>query len=281
MLDVNIILVNYHNRDDLVRAIGSVLADLNGDQILFQISIVDNSQNADGIKEAAGALSRQIKYVDALGNIGFGAANNLGFKTFEARYQFILNPDAVIPSTSQTIARLIKFLDEHPLVAAVGPKLIYPDGALQPSCYRFDRPSILVKPLKQINWDAKYRWIKKFVDRLEMNDFDHTQARPVDWVLGAATIYRSDALKKVGYFDERYFMYFEDCDLCHKFWEAGLPVYYYPEVEIIHRHARASAAVPGALFALLRNKLARSHLASWFKYLWKWRKLHKYYAKLS
>ena len=81
-----------------------------------------------------------------------------------------------------------------------------------------------------------------------------------------------------GFFDDRYFMYLEDCDWCHKLWEAGWPVYYVHDIIIHHKHMRDSARVQGAVKALIKNKLARTHLLSWLKYMWKWRSNHKYYA---
>ncbi len=281
MLDLNIVIVNFYSKDSAIKAIRSVLTDVLGCPLNVQVTVVDNSQNQDGVKDALSQLDNHIRYVDALGNIGFGKGNNLGFKAVLARYQMILNPDTIIPSGSSAIERLVKFMDEHPKIGAVGPKLLYPDGSLQYSSYRFDRPSILIKPFKQINWDKKYKFIKKFADRLEMKDWEHNETRPVDWVLGAVLILRSEAAKKIGWFDRRYFMYLEDCDLCQTLWENGIPVYYAHDIAVTHYHERLSAVVPGALVALIKNKLARVHLASWLKYLWKWRKLHKYYVKLS
>ena len=148
------------------------------------------------------------------------------------------------------------------------------DGSLQYSCYRFDLQSIMIKPLKQINWDKKYKWIQKYADRLIMKDFDHNETRPVDWVLGAAMVVRKEVVDQLGWFDERYFMYLEDCDWCRTMWENGWPVYYVHDIVIMHMHARESAKVPGIIKALFKNKLARIHLASWGKYLLKWRGKH-------
>ncbi len=281
MFDLNIIIVNYKSKDDVSKLIPSVLTDLSNTDLDFQITVVDNSQNQDGIKEALSTFGDKIKYVDALANVGFGKGNNLGFRAVVTRYHFVLNPDTRIPAGGHTIAKMINFLDANPKIGALGPKLVYPDGTLQYSCYRFDRPSILVKPLRQMNWDKRYSLVRKYANRLEMKDFDHNQIIPVDWLLGAALMLRDTALREVGYFDDRYFMYLEDCDLCNKLWFHGWPVYYFPEAIIAHHYERASSAVPGTIMALVKNRLARAHLASWLKYLWKWRKFQKYYAKLS
>jgi GT2 family glycosyltransferase len=111
-----------------------------------------------------------------------------------------------------------------------------------------------------------------------MKDFDHNETRPVDWVLGAAMLVRKETVDKVGWFDPRYFMYLEDCDWCHSMWEYHWPVYYVHDIVILHRHERQSAKIPGIFKALIKNRTSRTHLISWFKYIWKWRKKHKYYA---
>ncbi|MDD2757783.1 MAG: glycosyltransferase family 2 protein [Patescibacteria group bacterium] len=281
MKDINIVLVNFLIKDDTLNAIASLVQDTASCPFSVQITVADNSRNQDGIKDALAENFPLVKYVDCGGNVGFGRGNNIGFQTTEARYYFALNSDVVIPDNSRTVERLIRFMDEHPKIGCAGPKLVNPDGTLQYTCFRFDLPSILIKPFKQINWDKKYSWIKKHADKLIMKDFNHHATMPVDWVLGAALIVRAEAVKQVGWFDERYFMYMEDCDWCHEFWARGWPVYYVHDIVIRHGLTRNSAKVPGVFRPLFKNRLARVHLISWLKYLWKWRGQHKYYAELS
>lgn len=278
MFDINITFVNLLMKDDILRAIDSIMNDIRTCPYTVHVCVADNSDNADGIKEALEKQFPSVAYIDCGGNIGFGAANNKSFKKTPARYYFALNRDTVIPQESNTIERLIRFMDDHPALGCIGPKLLNMDGSLQYSCYRFDLRAILIKPLKQLNWDQKYRWVKKYTDRLLMVDFDHNSTRPVDWVLGAAMVVRKEVTDDIGFFDERYFAYLEDADWCHQMWEKGWPVYYVHDIVIHHAHARASAQIPGALRALLKNKAARIHLQSWFSYIWKWRHNHKYYT---
>jgi len=281
MKDINIVFLNYFMKDDILRAVESLVLDIVDCPYDVQIIVADNSENKDGIAEALAEKFRGVKYIDCGGNVGFGKGNNIGFKSTPARYYFALNRDTIIPNNSRVIERLVKFMDENPKIGCIGPKLLNLDGSLQYACYRFDLPSILVKPLKQINWDRKYEWVRKYTDRLLMKDFDHNETRPVDWVLGAAMVVRSEVVEELGWFDDRYFMYLEDCDWCHSMWEHGWPVYYVHDIEIHHVHARDSAKVPGILRALFKNKLARIHFMSWIKYLWKWRGNHKYYSTIK
>ncbi len=270
-MDLNIVFVNLNMRDDIVRAIRSLKADLIGSSLQVQITVTDNTNNTDGIKEALTTEFPDVKYFDCGGNVGFGKGNTIGFRATPARYYFALNRDTLIPENSHTLERIVAYMDSHPEVGAMGPKLVNLDGTLQYSCYRFDWPAILIKPLKQINWDEKYEWVRKYTDWLLMKDFDHNSTKPVDWVLGAALVVRQEVVEKIGWFDERYLAYLEDADWCRTMWEHHWPVYYVHDIVIQHAHARESAKVPGIFRALVKNKTARIHLSSWFKYIWKWR----------
>ena len=280
MKDLNIVLLNYKCKDDIIRAVDSLVKDIADCPYDIQITVTDNCKNKDGLHEELRAKYPQVKYLDCGGNVGFGKGNTIGFRATPARYYFSLNRDTIIPEGTKVVERIVKYMDDNPKIGCIGPKLLNMDDTLQYACYRFDLPSILIKPLKQINWDRKYKWVKKHTDKLLMKDFDHEETRPVDWVLGAAMVVRKEAIDEVGWFDDRYFMYMEDCDWCHRMWEAGWPVYYVHDIVIKHVHARDSAKVPGILKALFKNKLARIHMSSWIKYLWKWRGNHKYYKSV-
>lgn len=277
MKDVNIVLVNYLMKDSVLVAVDSVFRDISGCSYDFAITVVDNSKNADYIREALAEKFPQARYIDAGGNVGFGQGTSVGFKAVPARYYFALNPDTIIPDNGKAVERMVKFMDDNPKIGCIGPKVLNTDRTLQYSCYRFDLPSILIKPLKHINFDQKYKWVKKYADRLAMKDFDHNETRPVDWILAAALMVRSEVVEKIGWFDERYFMYMEDCDWCRRMWENGWPVYYFHEVSVLHTHNRDSAKVPGLIKGVLKNKSARMHGASWLKYLWKWKGNNKFY----
>lgn len=273
MKDLNIVFVNYHMRDDILAAIASVRADIANSTYDVAINVVDNSNNADGIENE---LPSSVSYMNPGTNLGFGKANNLGFQRTPARYYFSLNPDTLIPQDSKVIDRLIAFMDANKDIGCIAPKLKHMDETTQLSCYRFNLSSILIKPFKQLRLDEKYAWVQKHTDKLLMKDFDHNTTQPVDWVLGAAMIVRQEVVDEIGWYDDRFFMYLEDADWCRRMWDANWSVYYVHDIVIKHRHSRGSAKVPGLFRALFKNKLARIHTASWFKYLWKWRGKHKY-----
>lgn len=276
-MDITIVYLNYLMKRDLLQSLESLLCDLANCPYAVAVVVADNSGNRDGIRYALRQQFPSVQYVDCGGNVGFGRGNTIGFQHVSARYYFALNCDTLIPHGSRTIERIIRFMDEHPRIGCIGPKLINSDGSVQSSRYRFDWRALMVKPFRHLGWDKKYRWAKRQADRLQMNDVDSESTRPVDWVLGAALVVRREVVEQVGWFDPRYFMYMEDADWCRAMWAGGWPVYYVHDIAIVHRHERGSAAVPGLFRALLKNSLTRMHARSWLQFLWKWRnQFHRY-----
>ena len=104
-----------------------------------------------------------------------------------------------------------------------------------------------------------------------MEDFGHHKRRLVDWVQGSAFMIDGALFHELGGFDERYFMYFEDVDLCRQCWVRGRPVYYLPEAVMYHAYAKDSAKGTGMLNQILHNRQTQAHITSWIKYLLKWR----------
>jgi len=272
MHDVVTVTVNYKMRDSVLAMLRSLYRDTAGSTLRVQPVIVDNASD-DGIAGAIAAAFRgmhpQPIVLDAGGNLGFGRGNNLALRRFDARYYLLANPDLLfLPEQPRTIERAVAFLDAHPDVGILAPRLMRPDGSVQPSCMRF--PSFIDHPIYRLELHERYQWAKRRVERLLMRDVNHEQTRPVDWATGAALFARGPMLREAGYFDERYFMYFEDCDLCRTFWTHGWPVYYKGDIVVRHEHERSSAKIPG-LKSLLVNPLTRVHLQSLIKYAWKWR----------
>lgn len=274
MFNINIVIVNYKMKADIEKCLASLFLDYAGDQLNIHVTIVDNA-SGDGIEALFKKKYPAVQCILLPVNVGFGGANNVGLKTVESKYKFILNPDTYFFPGQHVIKKLYDFMEQHPKVGMIGPKMLYPDGSLQLSCYRF--PSFWQPFFSRTKLGAK-GWGKKINDAATMKEFSHERTQPVDWVMGSAMFARSKALDTVGLFDDSFFMYYEDSDLCRRFWEVGWPVYYVHDIVLQHVHGRGSAKVPGILKALYKNRLARVHLISWLKYMWKWRGNSKYYA---
>ena len=277
MKDINIVIVNYKMKENIEKCLSSLFQDLDGSTLDVQVVVVDNSPQ-DGLGNILKEKFPQVLYVEQTGNVGFGKSQNRGMKAVEAKYYFALNPDTILHVGQKTLDRFYAFMENNPKVGMSGPKLLYPDGTLQYSCWRFPP---FFQPFYQRTKLGKTKHGEKRVAYHHMKDFDHNHTMPVDALMGSAMFVRKEAIDRVGMFDERFFMYYEDIDWSLRMWESGWPVYYLHDVVLTHIHGRGSAKIPGVFRALIKNKLARIHVTSWFKFLLKWRGNHKYYAKLS
>ena len=274
MFDVCITLVNTNELEDIKRCLKTLKEDSKDSGLNIYTVIVDNAS----AESPAGMIQEEFGPMNVIlqtKNLGFGYSHNTAIKSVDAKYYFVLNPDTIFTSGQNFLRKMYDFMEKNPKVGMAGPKIVYPDGSLQYSCYRF--PTFW-QPLFSRTKLGKSGKGKEIADRFLMKDFDHNSTTPVDWVMGSAMFARKEAIDQVGAFDDLFWMYAEDSDWCRRMWEGGWAVYYVHDVVVTHYHGRASAKVPGVINALLKNRYARVHLWSWFKYFWKWRGNHKYYV---
>lgn len=274
MQDVHVIYVNYHpSHEPLLGSLRSLAASHAGSALTRVTTVVDNWPDAS-LGDPVNKEFPDVEYIHTGKNLGLGKGANIGIRRVPARYYLVLNMDTAFDRTPLLLDRLVAYMDAHPEVGMCGPKLLNSDGSLQDTCFRFDLRSLLTKPLRQIGLD-RYPRIGAMRDRLLMRDVGRDANMPVDWVLGAVLLARHDAAWQAGFFDPRYFLYMEDCDWCRSMWERGWQVHFVHDVEMTHAYGRATAHVGNPLFALLRSRPARAHLANWLRYLWKWRGRHR------
>ncbi len=272
MFDICVTMVNTKERAEIEKSLDTLYGDSVGSELNFGVVIIDNAsgENVEDLEKKY----TNLKVIKQENNMGFGYSHNRAFEAIQAKYYFMLNPDTEFPSGQNFLSRMKRFMDENPKIGMAGPKIFYPDGSLQFSCYRF--PSFF-QPVFSRTSIGQTETGKKSTSRYLMKDFDHNRTMPVDWVMGSAMFFRREAYEQVGGFDERYFMYAEDSDLCRRLWEAGWAVYYVHDIYLRHTHGRASAKVPGVLRALITNPFTRVHIISWLKYFFKWRNNRRYY----
>ena len=206
----------------------------------------------------------EIKFVMNGRNMGYGAANNQGIGQSQGKYIVIMNPDT--SASKDIFIKLFDFMENNPRVGVAGPKQFNLDQTVQETCFRW--PGLLT-PLYRRTPLGKIGFAKRNLDRFLYKDYNKDKIGEVDWLLGSFLFCRAEALRQVGAFDERFFIYFEDIDLCRRFWGGGWQVIYNPDAVITHNHARQSARTPWYKF--FKSIAAWHHLASWVKYLWKWR----------
>jgi len=212
-----IVIVSYNTRD-LLRP---CLASLRAHAPDYPVVVVDNA-SSDGSAEMVETEFPRVLLLRNQCNAGFGAANNRALRDVDTELTMLLNSDARLES--DVVAALAGTLERHPQAAAVGCRLVSPDGGTQASVRCF--PSA-VHSLKRA---------------LGIRDALPRQLSPVDSVDGAAMLLRTEAFRAVGGFDERFFLYAEDVDLCRRLSREGWQVLYEPAVSLIHVGSGSSEA---------------------------------------
>ena len=190
--------------------------------------VIDNG-SADGSAEMVRAEFPGVSVVVNPHNPGFGAAGNQIFSLTSAPYVLLLNADTQVrPGGLRAIA---DYMDRHPRVGVLGPKLIHPDGRLQSSCAAFPHP--LLPLVKSKGLTRLVRRIPLVRDRM-LDTWRHDAPRRVPWVVGAALGIRRQAFEAVRGFDEGFHLYFEEPDLCYRMLQAGWETHFAPVAEIVH-----------------------------------------------
>jgi len=243
MIGVSAIVVNWNAGRALAACLASLFASkLDGP---LEVWLVDNA-SADGSQRQAVQDWPAVKLLQNDTNRGFAAAVNQGLERAHEDLGLLLNPDVVLEPG--TVQELVRFLVEHPTAAAVGPRLVDADGTLQGSARRepspltglFGRSSVLTRLFPGNR-----------VSRREMPGLSEPGEDPllVDWISGACLLARRTAWEAVGLMDERFFLYWEDADWCHRFRQAGWQVFYQPAAHAAHHVgvSRARRSVRSAL----------------------------------
>jgi len=257
-IDLSVVILNWNASDYLTVALRSIV-----DQDWrhnIEVIVVDNNSQLDDSVEMVSRDFPQVQLIANNRNIGFAAGNNIGARPARGRYVLFLNPDTEVHAGAFDI--LIDWMDTHPKVGGCGPMLLNSDGSLQASCRAFPsfgagifRNTVLGRMFPNNPWSRSYL----------MQDFRHDQERAVDWLSGSALMIRREALDPAKAWDEDYFMYCEDVDLCYRLKLAGWDRYYVPHATITHRIGGSSDWAQGAMI--------RRHHASMLRFYF------KHYAK--
>ena len=196
-------------------------------------------------------------YIHKPDNPGFGASHNIIFNRFSylADYHSIINPDIFF--TTDPFINLVNFLKENKDAGAVMPKVVYPSGKIQ----RLTKllPTPIDVTIRRLPIKALQDLVNK---RYEIHNADYFKGTyRVPFISGCFIVFKTKILKKIGFFDERYFMYFEDTDLCRRLWINSYYPYYYSFVKVKHGYEKGSAK---------SLKLFGIHIKSAIKYFLKW-----------
>jgi len=249
-IQLSAIIVNYNSAKLLESCLSSLLA--NRPLCNMEVIVVDN-HSVDGSVQMLEKFPG-IRLTVENENRGFASAANHGYAQSKGIYCLILNPDVIILPGS--VQALWKYMESCGDVGIVFPKLLNPDGSLQYSCRTFH--TIWTIAMRRSPLGKLFPNSRILRNHLMM-DWDHNSIRQVDWALGASMMVRKEAVSGNQLFDERFFLYFEEVDLCYQMKRTPWRVVYNPQATMVHRHLRQSA---GRGF----NRPKREIIRSWIKF---------------
>ncbi len=254
VLPLGIVIVHY-NTPNLLRG---CLESLRGCTLPQEIVVVDNA-SPDRSVEAVCQDFPETRLINNPENMGFARANNQGLRYLTpspregeggVRYVLLLNADTVVQEGA--LETLVAFVENHPRVAAAGPRLLNADGSLQENAFAF--PTLLMSAFDFFPLHGRL-----YHSRLN-GRYTQTQGEapfPIDHPLGACLLLRRTALDQVGLLDEAYFMYVEEVDLCYRLKAAGWEVYHVPAARVVHYGGQSTRQMPARMFVELHRSRYR------------------------
>jgi GT2 family glycosyltransferase len=258
---LSVLVVSFNCRallDDCLRSLEAERSQLD-----LEVIVVDN-RSTDGTLEHLRRSYPWVRAVDAGGNLGFSAANNIGLPLTTGEHVLLLNPDTVVPPGA--LAAAVQRLEAEPSLGMLGVKLVQPDGTLDHACKRgFPTPAASLFYLVGL---ARLRPHSRRFAAYTAGHIGADEESRVDAVNGAFMLMRREALDAVGPLDERFWMYGEDLDWCLRFWQAGWPVLYWPREHVLHVKGGSSSKRRA-----WRTNLA-FHQAMWLFYTKHYRQRH-------
>ena len=248
--DLSILIVTYNSAP----LIGTLLSQLRPELkfLAAEVVVVDNASADDTVQ----TITRDHPWVTLVAsdtNLGFAAGNNLAARRARGRYLLLLNPDA--SPAPGSLARGIALMDQHPDAGLGGGELRGADGSRQPSARMF--PTLRDEIFTLSGLAARHPSSRLFA-RLDRRWADPEQVAEVDWIPGAFVFVRADDFAALGGFDERFFMYYEEVDLCRRLREAGRRILYWPELKATHIGGASARTVKAQ-----RVSKSGSQLESW------------------
>lgn len=232
---LQIIIVNWNAGDHLRRCVDSVFASRLDGLVLDRLAVVDNA-SSDGSADHLTGTGPPLEIIRNCRNLGFATACNLGAAAATADYLLFLNPDTLLDET--TLADAVSFMDDNPDIGISGIRLRDRHGVTQRSCARFPKPAAMIA--QSLGLD---RLLPKHFPSHFLVDWDHQDSRDVPQVIGAFLLIRRSLFVKLGGFDERFFLYYEDVDLCYRAALAGSRVFHNAATSAVHVGGGTTTAI--------------------------------------
>jgi GT2 family glycosyltransferase len=246
MTTTAVCIINYNTCDLLRECLFSIMT-----QTADHIVVVDNASTDESVQ----MVKTEFPAISLLAleqNVGYGAASNRGIARCQTEHIVLLNADTVMKPGA--LRALSDYLQSHPRAAIVGPRILNQDGTLQRSSFYFPTPlPILLYVSGLYPWISGILLLKNRILQQGSNE----SAVAVPWILGAALAFRQEQIREIGGFDERFFMYFEEVDLCYRLSSRGQQIHLVPEAEIIHVGGASTSQTRSASYIQFFASLAR------------------------
>lgn len=249
-MELSILIVTYNSARLIEPLLQHVAQEIK--HLATEVFVVDNASR-DGTVEVVARTHPWVHLIPSQVNLGFAAGNNLAAKQAKGRYLLLLNPDAIPHPGS--LKQALALLDQHPDVGLAGGELIGTDGSRQPSARMF--PTLRDELFTLSGLAAKFP-NSSFFARLDRRWANPDQDAVVDWIPGAFVFIPRTVFDRLNGFDERFFLYYEEVDLCRRMQQSGLKNYYWPGLKALHIGGESAKTVQSA-----RVSKSGSQLESW------------------
>lgn len=258
---VSVLVLNYRNANAAVRCVQALQAQTMNSSM--EILVIDNHSHDDsvGILRNQLACFSNVRIIETSSNDGFGFGYNTGCSYAIGGYVLCNNPDKILEP--EGIEKMVRHMESDKEIGIIAPRLIHADGTHRLSIRRYPRLSDIISRRSIIG-----NLFPRSLDTYLMKDADVYTEQEVDWAIGGCFMIRHDVFLQLGGFDERFFLFFEDTDLCRRCHNLGKKVIYLPSVTASDKKNRLSGE---SFFDLIFKKTGRIHVSSAFKYFWKWK----------
>ena len=249
MLNASIVL--YQHSFDTIKPL---VETLRASDFIFDIFLIDNSPSANADFEKL-----PVTYIFTGKNLGYGAGHNIAMRETLKKnvpYHLVVNPD--IAFEPEILEKIVDFMDKNTNIGLLMPKILYPDGEIQYLCKLLPTPFDLI-----FRRFLPQSWTRKRTEKFEMRASGYDKVMDVPYLSGCFMFFRTEALREVGLFDERFFLYPEDLDITRRMRRKFRTVFY-PHVSVVHYHERSSYKNFRMLWVHIVNMIKYFNKWGWF-----------------
>ncbi len=225
---LDIVIVNYNSGHHLKNCLEAICKNSGLDEN-YTVTVYDNGSTDDSLRSAKNSFPA-MRYIHSLKNVGFARGVNEAIKNTKGEYILLVNPDVTL--FPRTISIMIDFMDRNSRCGVSGGEILSPDGYREPTCRRFPnyfnivfgRRSVARRMFPKNPFSIKYLCL----------DLDYEKPQKVNFVEGSVMMIRRKALEEIGLFDDQFFLYVEDADMCYRMQKSGWETWWVPHAYAIH-----------------------------------------------